>query len=105
MNNSRASETCAFAKTATVGKLGFRGGDLYPERIVTEKDINSLIHNGNKLPTQIKNLLLEHMPPIFANYSNRYLRIAKNFIIHFISQIRMATLTREKIFRNNFGRH
>jgi len=54
MNDSRAPETCAFAKTITKGKLGFRGVDLFPDRIVTEKDIGSLIHNGNKLPQRLK---------------------------------------------------
>jgi len=54
MGNSAATEVCAFAKIMTEGKLGQRGISLSPDRIVTEKDIETLVHNGNKLPARIK---------------------------------------------------
>ena len=54
MGNSKAKETCAFAKLVTEGRLGIRGVKLMPARIITEKDIPNLIHNGDKLPKHIK---------------------------------------------------
>lgn len=54
MDNSRATETCAFAKVLEVGKLGYRGIQLSPNRVVTLADVPSLIHNGNKLSLEIK---------------------------------------------------
>jgi len=54
MGNSKANETCAFARVTEVGKLGFRGVKLSPNRIVTIDDVPSLINNGNKLSLEIK---------------------------------------------------
>ena len=54
MANSKAKEVCAFAKLKRVGKLGIRGIELSPNRIITEKDIPNLIHNGNKLSKEMK---------------------------------------------------
>jgi len=54
MANSEAKEVCAFAKLKIEGKLGIRGIDLQPDRIVTEADIPSLVHNGHKLSQKIK---------------------------------------------------
>jgi len=54
MANSKAKEICAFAKLKRVGKLGIRGIELSPERIITEKDIPNLVHNGNKMSKDMK---------------------------------------------------
>ena len=54
MGNSASSEVCAFAKIKSIGNLGQRGVILSPDRIVTEKDIETLVHNGHKLPQRIK---------------------------------------------------
>jgi len=54
MANSKAAETCAFAEIISVGRLGFRGVKLKPNRVVTMNDIATLIPNGNALPRKIK---------------------------------------------------
>lgn len=54
MGNSRAKEVCAFARVRSEGRLGYRGVDLFPERVITEKDISSLVHSGDKLPKKLK---------------------------------------------------
>ena len=54
MGNSSAKETCAFAEVREEGNLGFRGVDLSPDRVVTLKDVDKLIHNGGKLSSEIK---------------------------------------------------
>jgi len=54
MANSRAQEVCAFAKLRIEGKLGIRGIDLYPDRIISENDIPKLVHKGEKLSKDMK---------------------------------------------------
>jgi len=54
MANSAADETCAFAEIVSVGRLGYRGVKLKPNRVVTMKDIASLIPNGQSLPRRIQ---------------------------------------------------
>ena len=54
MANSQAKEVCAFAKLRVEGKLGIRGIDLHPDRIIGEKDIPDLVHNGEKLSKDMK---------------------------------------------------
>jgi len=54
MANTKAKEICAFAKLKIEGKLGISGIKLSPERIVTEKDIPNLVHNGNKMTQSMK---------------------------------------------------
>jgi len=54
MGNSSAKEICAFATVREEGNLGFRGVDLTPDRVVTLKDVDKLIHNGGKLSKEIK---------------------------------------------------
>jgi len=59
MGNSASAEVCAFAKVKTVGKLGQRGVILMPERVVTNKDINNLVHNGHKLSPKVKKAFIK----------------------------------------------
>jgi len=54
MGNTDAKEVCAFAKIISKGRLGFRGVKLNPERIVTSKDLPSLLPQHEKLPEKIK---------------------------------------------------
>ena len=54
MANSKSKEVCAFAKLKEVGKLGIRGINLLPDRVITEKDIPNLVHNGNKMSNEMK---------------------------------------------------
>jgi len=54
MANSQAEEVCAFAKLKVEGKLGIRGINLHPDRIITEADIPKLVHNGDKLSKDMK---------------------------------------------------
>jgi len=54
MNNSAASEICAFAKVKKKGLLGARGVILSPDRKIGYSDIPKLIKNGDKLPLKIK---------------------------------------------------
>ena len=58
MANSQAKEVCAFAKLKKVGKLGIRGIELFPERIITAKDIPNLIHKGNKMSKEMKDAFM-----------------------------------------------
>ena len=70
MANSKAKEVCAFAKLKCVGKLGIRGIELLPHRIVTEKDIPNLVHNGQKLSKEMKQSFLsahgKHTASLFS---------------------------------------
>ena len=59
MDNSSAEEICAFAKVREDGKLGARGVDLFPDRIVGNADIDKLVHNGHKLPKRIKEAFIK----------------------------------------------
>ena len=52
---SAAKESCAFAEIIRDGRLGPRGIKLKSNRKISHKDIPSLIHRGEKLPTYIKN--------------------------------------------------
>ena len=54
MANTKAKEVCAFAKLKIDGKLGTRGIELLPNRVITDKDIPNLIHNGNKMSKTMK---------------------------------------------------
>jgi len=54
MANSKSNEICAFAKLFKVGRLGNRGINLFPSRIVTIEDIPNLIPNGASLPKRIQ---------------------------------------------------
>jgi len=54
MANTKAKEVCAFAKLKIDGKLGIRGITLSPDRIVTDKDIPNLVHNGHKMTPEMK---------------------------------------------------
>jgi len=69
MSPSAAEESCAFAEIVHEGNLGPRGIKLKPERVVTGKDISTLIKNGNKLPNGIKNSFIaahgEHTAQLF----------------------------------------
>ena len=70
MANSKASEVCAFAKLKRVGKLGIRGIELTPDRVITEKDIPKLVHNGNKLSKEMKSSFIsahgKHTASLFS---------------------------------------
>ena len=59
MANSAAQEVCAFAKITSIGRLGNRGIKLNPDRVVSMKDISSLIQNGDKLPRKIKRAFIK----------------------------------------------
>jgi len=67
MANSAAHEICAFAKIRKVGRLGNRGVQLYPNRIVTMADVPLLIHNGASLPRKIKKTFIRAHGPHTAN--------------------------------------
>ena len=67
MANSAARETCAFAKIVKKGRLGNRGIELFPDRVVTLKDIGSLIHKGDSLPRRIKKAFLRAHKSHIAN--------------------------------------
>jgi len=67
MANSAADETCAFAEIVSAGRLGYRGVKLKPNRIVTMKDIASLIPNGQSLPRRIKKAFVQAHGPHTAN--------------------------------------
>ena len=54
MGNSRANIVCAFAEIRTEGRLGYRGVDLFPNKLITNNDISDLVFNGHKLPHDIK---------------------------------------------------
>ena len=59
MDNSKAAEVCAFAKVREEGRLGFRGIDLFPDRIVEMADVDKLVNNGSKLPKRIKEAFIK----------------------------------------------
>ena len=59
MANSGAKEICAFAEIISVGRLGFRGVKLKPDRKVSMADIANLIPNGNSLPREIKRAFIK----------------------------------------------
>jgi len=63
MGNSSAKEVCAFAKIKTVDRLGQRGVSLHPERVISEKDVNKLVHNGHKLSAKIKKAFINAHGP------------------------------------------
>jgi len=69
MGNTSAQEVCAYAKLVRKGKLGCRGVKLSPNRIVTKKDLNSLLPNHKTLPKKIKKAFLaahnQHTAAIF----------------------------------------
>jgi len=54
MGNTEAPEVCAFAKITRKGKLGNRGIQLLPNRIVNKKDLDNLLPNHNALPDELK---------------------------------------------------
>jgi len=67
MANSKASETCAFAEVFSVGRLGYRGVRLKPNRVVTMQDVSKLIHKGDSLPRRVKKAFARAHGPHTAN--------------------------------------
>ena len=63
MGNSASKEACAFAKVKSMGKLGQRGITLLPDRIIDEKDVSNLVHDGHKLPPRIKKAFIKAHGP------------------------------------------
>jgi len=59
MSNSKAPETCAFAKIKHSGRLGARGVLLNPDRKVTKEDVPNLIKNGNRIPLAMRQRFLQ----------------------------------------------
>ena len=59
MSPSKAKESCAFAEVVHEGILGPRGIKLKPNRKIKFSDIGNLIHNGDKLPLEIKKAVIK----------------------------------------------
>jgi len=67
MGNSKAKQVCAFAELRTEGNLGYRGINLFPDKVVTKNDIENLIFNGNKLPHDIQKAFVRAHGPHVSN--------------------------------------
>ena len=69
MGNTSANEVCAYAKLIKKGRLGCRGVKLSPNRIVSKRDLNSLLPNHKRLSKKVKKAFLaahnQHTAAIF----------------------------------------
>jgi len=102
MSPSAASESCAFADVIEVGNLGPRGVKLKPDRRVTNKDIASLIKNGNTLPKDIKNSFVaahgKHTAHLFSEPNED----KKEFFYPFFMQNEDGEVNMEEFLKESF---
>jgi len=84
MANSKSNEICAFAKLFKVGRLGNRGVNLLPNRIVTIEDIPNLIPNGASLPKRIQKAFVKAHGQHTANLFKEPSQDNPDFFILFI---------------------
>jgi len=85
MGNSKAKETCAFAKLKKEGLLGIRGIQLSPDRQINELDIPNLIHNGDKLSASEKKKFIaahgKHTSDLFRPPKNDHAELFYPFFL------------------------
>ena len=102
MANSASAEVCAFAKIRTAGRLGNRGIELNPNRVVTMADISKLIHNGDALPRRIKKSFLRAHGPHTANLFKEPDRDNPHFFYPFYLLNRKGEISEEAHLERNF---
>ena len=63
MGNSSADEICAYAKLVNKGRLGCRGIKLSPNRVISKKNLGTLLPNHKKLSKKVKQAFLKAHGP------------------------------------------
>ena len=102
MGNSKAEESCAFAKIMHKGRLGARGVSLDPDRKVGLSDIPKLIKDGGKLPWSIKQAFIKahgkHTSDLFRAPSTPH----KALFYPFFLSSGNGEMNKEKDFKESF---
>ena len=102
MANSKAKEVCAFAKLKIEGKLGIRGIELRPDRIVTDADIPSLIHNGHKLSQKMKDQFVAAHGSHTASLFKHPQKDRKELFYPFYLSNSKGSMNEDENFQRNF---
>jgi len=102
MGNSSAEEVCAYAKLVNKGRLGCRGVKLSPNRIITKKDLDSLLPNHKSLPKRIKTAFLKAHGPHTAALFQEPSEDKKELFYPFFLTSKEGTMNEDKKFIPNF---
>ena len=104
MANSAAEEVCSFFEILSMDGLGARGIKLKPDRVVTEKDISTIMLKGKTLSEKTKqNFINAHgknIAELFRAPENPH----KDFFTHTTSSIRRE-ICHQMTWTINVGKH
>ena len=102
MDESKATEACAFASLRKEGLLGTRGIILSPERKVTMSDVPNLVHKGEKLSKKLKRAVVNahgaHTAKLFRHPEKEH----KSLYYPFFLTAKKGTMNKEEEFEASF---